>query len=69
MTTNVGNLDRVIRVLIGLALLAWALGIGIPRTEWSWVGWIGVIPIATALFGYCPLYSLLGVSSCPTQRA
>lgn len=69
MSTNVGGLDRVLRILVGLALLAWALGIGVPRTEWSWLGWIGVIPLATGLFGYCPLYSLPGVATCPVRRA
>jgi Protein of unknown function (DUF2892) len=63
MTTNVGMLDRLLRIVIGFALLAFALGYFYPATGWNWVGWIGIVPIATALFGYCPAYTLFGVSS------
>lgn len=67
MTTNVGMIDRVIRIIIGVILLAYALKIGFAPTGWNWVGWIGVIPILTAIFGYCPLYSLVGMSTCPRK--
>lgn len=67
MTTNVGTIDRVIRIVIGLGLLWYALMA--PATGYNWVGWIGVIPILTALVGSCPLYSILGVSTCPVKRA
>jgi len=67
MSKNVGTIDKVIRVVIGLILIAYALQIGFADTGWNWVGWIGVIPILTALFGYCPLYSLLGMSTCPRK--
>jgi Protein of unknown function (DUF2892) len=60
--TNVGTLDRGLRVVLGLALIAFAV-FGAAEISWRWVGWIGVIPIATAIFGTCPLYSLLGISS------
>ena len=63
MTKNVGVLDRAVRVAIGLALLAFALRIGFDETGWNWLGWIGVIPLLTALFGTCPLYSFLGCST------
>lgn len=63
MTTNMGSLDRGLRILIGLALIAWALGLvpGYAANAW---GWIGVIPIAVSLFGWCPAYSIFGVSTC-----
>ncbi|MCG6121349.1 MAG: DUF2892 domain-containing protein [Microvirga sp.] len=64
MTHNVGTLDRIVRIVIGLALIAFALGWILPGTSWNWVGWIGIVPLATAAFGTCPAYSILGVSSC-----
>ena len=67
MTTNVGTIDRVMRVIIGLALL-WYAVLAAP-TGYNWIGWIGVIPLVTALIGNCPLYSILGVSTCPVKRA
>jgi hypothetical protein len=67
MTTNVGTIDRVLRVVIGLALLWYAL-LAAP-TGYNWIGWIGIIPLVTALVGICPLYSMLGVSTCPAKRA
>ena len=69
MSTNVGGLDRVLRVILGLALLAFALGWLWPGTGYNWIGWIGVVPIATALIGTCPLYSIIGVSTCPRAGA
>lgn len=67
MSTNVGSIDRVIRIVVGLALLWYAL-FAAP-TGYNWVGWIGVIPIVTALVGVCPLYSILGINTCPVKRA
>ena len=61
---NVGTIDRVLRIVVGLALIS-IVFIG-PQTPW---GWIGVVPLATALMGYCPLYSLLGIKTCPAQKA
>jgi hypothetical protein len=49
-------------VVIGLALLAYAVLIGFAPAGCNWVGWIGVIPLLTAAFGFCPLYTLLDVS-------
>ena len=63
MTVNMGTVDRIARVIVGLVLVAFALGYIAPGTSWSWVGWIGVIPILTALFGTCPAYSLIGLST------
>ena len=62
MTVNVGMFDRFARVVIGIALIAFALGYIAPGTSWAWVGWIGVVPILTAIFGTCPLYSIVGMS-------
>ena len=64
MTKNIGNIDRVIRIGIGLVLIAYAIPLGFPSTGWNWVGWIGIVPIITALVGICPAYSVLGMSTC-----
>ena len=63
MSMNVGIFDRFARIVVGAALLAFALGYLAPDTGWNWVGWIGVIPILTGLVGTCPLYSMLGCST------
>lgn len=63
MTVNVGTVDRIVRVIVGLLLIAFALGYIAPGTSWSWVGWIGIVPILTAIFSTCPAYSLLGLST------
>jgi hypothetical protein len=65
---NVGTIDRVARVVVGLLLIAFAIPIGFPATGWNWVGWIGVVPLLTAVFGYCPAYTLLGITTCPAAR-
>jgi hypothetical protein len=63
MPTNVGTADRIIRTIIGLGLLAFAIGLIFPNTGWNWIGWIGIVPILTAIFRTCPLYSAIGVST------
>jgi hypothetical protein len=63
MSTNVGTVDRFARILIGLVLIAYAIPLGFPQTGWNWVGWIGVIPIITAVVGNSPAYSLFGLST------
>jgi hypothetical protein len=68
MTANVGMIDRVIRIIVGVLLIAFALRFGFPETGWNWIGWIGVVPILTAIFGYCPAYSVVGLSTCPLTR-
>jgi Protein of unknown function (DUF2892) len=65
--TNVGLIDRTLRVVIGLSLIAYAIPLGFSQTGWNWIGWIGIIPLLTALFGYCPAYALLGISTCPAR--
>jgi hypothetical protein len=64
MSANVGGLDRVLRIVVGLGLLSLVF-VG-PQTQW---GWIGLVPLVTALVGYCPAYTLLGLSSCPLDRS
>jgi sulfite exporter TauE/SafE len=64
-----GTIDRVVRVVIGLVLIAYALGYVAPGTGWNWAGWIGVVPLLTALIGSCPLYTVLGLSTCPAKSA
>ncbi len=62
-TINEGPIDRALRIVLGLVLLALTfLG---PKTPW---GWVGLVPLATGLFGVCPLYSILGVSTAPSPR-
>jgi hypothetical protein len=64
MQQNIGSIDKVIRILVGLALLSLVF-IG-PQTAW---GWIGVPVILIALFGFCPLYKTLGFSTCKRYAA
>lgn len=63
MKLNVGGIDRILRVAAGLGLLAWA-AMGGP--VWAW---IGVVPLATGMFGFCPAYPLLGFSTCAMKKA
>ena len=64
MATNVGMVDRILRIAVGIALIAFALNYLYPNTGYNWIGWIGVVPLMTAVFGICPLYSIIGVSTC-----
>jgi hypothetical protein len=61
--SNVGNIDRVLRVVLGLALITMTL----MGTIGVW-GWIGIVPLITAAMGSCPLYSVLGMSTCPMKK-
>jgi hypothetical protein len=67
MSKNVGGIDRVLRIIVGLGLLWYAL-FAAP-TGYNWIGWIGLVPLATAFMSFCPLYTLLGMNTCPTKRA
>ena len=69
MSANIGLIDRIARIVIGVFLIAYAIPLGFAQTGWNWVGWIGVVPLATAIVGVCPLYSVLGLSTCPSKRA
>lgn len=61
MIRNIGNVDRALRSVFGLGLLAWAV---LGSQELHWLGWLGVVLLGTALFGFCPLYRLFGFSTC-----
>lgn len=61
MKTNVGGIDRILRAAAGLGLVGWA-AFGGP--VWAWVG---VVPLATAAIGFCPVYPLLGLNTCPVK--
>jgi hypothetical protein len=60
MTSNEGNVDRILRILFGCALLA-IVFVG-PKT---WLGLIGVVPLATGVMGFCPLYRVIGLTTGP----
>ena len=64
MTQNLGGIDRVLRIVVGLALIALVF-VG-PETDW---GWIGLVPLATALIGYCPAYRVFGIRTCKRKVA
>jgi hypothetical protein len=59
MTANVGGVDRILRIVVGLVLIALVF-IG-PHTPW---GWIGVVPLLTGLIGWCPPYAIFGFNTC-----
>ena len=60
---NVGSLDRGLRIVVGLVLIALA-----ATGTVGWWGWLGVVPLLTGLMGGCPAYSLLGVNTCPMRK-
>ncbi|GAB3379465.1 YgaP family membrane protein [Azotobacter armeniacus] len=63
MKTNVGTLDRALRIAVGLILI----GLSLANVIGPW-GWIGLLPLATGLFRTCPAYTLLGVNTCKTGK-
>ncbi|WP_394425029.1 DUF2892 domain-containing protein [Vreelandella stevensii] len=63
MKANVGGIDKIARIGVGLLLIVLTLA----GTIGPW-GWLGVVPLATGLFNFCPLYPLLGISTCKTKR-
>jgi len=65
MTRNTGEADRIIRMIIGFALAAWTV---LGTDHWHLLGWLGVILIATAAVGVCPLYRILGISTEPSPK-
>jgi hypothetical protein len=68
MPVNVGIVDQYVRIVVGLALVAFAFQNGLSIEGWHWVGLIGLPLILTAYFRSCPLYSALGISSCPVRQ-
>ena len=63
MTKNIGNIERIVRIVGGLVLIALAA----TGTVGVW-GWLGLVPLATGLFGWCPPYSLLGINTCKNKN-
>lgn len=61
MNRNVGNTDRIIRIVLGIVILA--LGVAAQ----SWLAVLAIIPFGTALIGWCPLYTLFGIRTCPVD--
>ena len=64
MKANVGGIDRVLRILAGVALLALVF---VLEGNARWFGLVGLVPLATGLAGYCPAYALFGLSTCPME--
>lgn len=62
MKCNVGGIDRILRIAVGALLI----GLAATGVIGAW-GWIGVVPLATGLFRFCPLYPILGIDSCGTS--
>ena len=62
MKPNEGTIDRVLRVVAGLGILSLAF-IG-PQSPW---GYVGLVPLATGLIGFCPLYAMFGINTCPAK--
>lgn len=62
MKQNVGNIDRVLRVVVGLAVIAWGF------VAQNWLGAIGLVPLFTAAIGWCPAYLPFGISTCKLQN-
>ena len=63
MKSNVGGIDRILRIVIGLALI----GLTLTGTIGMW-GWLGVVPLATGLIGWCPPYAMLGWNTCGVKK-
>lgn len=63
MKLNEGAIDRILRVLVGLAVLSLAF-VG-PKTPWAY---LGLVPLLTGAVGYCPLYTVLGLNTCPMRK-
>ncbi|MGE0803203.1 MAG: DUF2892 domain-containing protein [Lautropia sp.] len=62
MKTNVGGVDKGLRIVVGIVLIALA-----ATGTVGWWGWLGLVPLLTGLAGSCPLYSLLGFNTCPMK--
>lgn len=62
MTRNIGGIDRGLRIVGGLVLI----GLAATGTTGAWA-WLGVVPLATGLAGWCPPYAMLGISTCKTR--
>jgi Protein of unknown function (DUF2892) len=65
MKENVGGNDRILRVVVGLVLLA---AVALLEGNARWFGLIGFVPLLTGIFGYCPLYAPFGFTTCPLEK-
>jgi hypothetical protein len=65
MNTNVGGVDRILRIGVGLALIAFAL---LSKSEYAMWGWIGIVPVLTGTFRFCPAYTLFGMNTCGMKK-
>ena len=63
MKLNVGGIDRILRIVVGIVLI----GLAAMGTI-GWWGWLGVVPLVTGLFRFCPLYTMLGMNTCPVRN-
>lgn len=63
MKSNIGGIDRVVRILLGLTLISMVF-VG-PKMVW---GWIGILPLVTGFIGFCPIYALLGINTCSVKH-
>ena len=63
MTSNVGGIDRILRIVLGLVLI----GLTLNGTIGVW-GWLGVVPLATGAIGWCPPYAIFGWNTCSTKK-
>lgn len=61
MKKNMGTIDRILRIIVGVALITYGI------LNQSWIGFIGIIPILTALVRFCPLYTMFGMSTCKIE--
>lgn len=62
MKKNVGGIDRILRIVAGAALIGWVLFASGPA--WAW---IGIVPLLTGLFNFCPVYQLIGINTCQVK--
>lgn len=67
LKTNVGGIDRILRIVVGVALIA-AFFLN-ADASWRWLYLIGIVPLATGLMSTCPLYSVFGMSTCPMKKS
>jgi hypothetical protein len=63
MAANVGGIDKILRIVVGAGLIGATAAGALP----AW-GYIGIVPLATGLMGWCPAYTLLGMNTCPSKK-
>lgn len=68
MSVNIGTIDQYVRIVVGLALVAFAFQDGTAIQGWHWIGLIGFVLLVTAFFKRCPLYQALGMSTCEVRQ-